>query len=85
MKAISGGFWGALIGLMFLNPLIGAAIGAATGSVVGALSDVGVTEEFMKHVAAVLKPGNSALFVLLRKGTSDTILDQLRGTGGEIL
>ncbi|MGZ8248175.1 DUF1269 domain-containing protein, partial [Methylomagnum sp.] len=26
--AIGGGFWGALIGMLFLNPLLGAAVGA---------------------------------------------------------
>ena len=33
--AVSGGFWGALIGLIFLNPLFGMAIGAAAGAVDG--------------------------------------------------
>src|SRR5262249_23475921 len=37
--AASGGFWGALIGLLFLNPLFGFAIGAAAGAVSGALRD----------------------------------------------
>ena len=39
--AVSGGFWGALIGLIFLNPLLGMAIGAAGGAAGGALTDVG--------------------------------------------
>jgi uncharacterized membrane protein len=30
--AASGGFWGALIGLIFLNPLFGFAIGAAAAA-----------------------------------------------------
>ena len=30
--AISGGFWGSLIGLLFLNPLLGAAVGASAGA-----------------------------------------------------
>ena len=37
--AISGGFWGTLIGLIFLNPLLGMAAGAAAGAVGGALTD----------------------------------------------
>jgi uncharacterized membrane protein len=28
LGAVSGGFWGTLIGLIFLNPLLGAAVGA---------------------------------------------------------
>src|ERR1700730_11601555 len=37
--AASGTFWGALIGLIFLMPLAGAAIGAASGALGGALAD----------------------------------------------
>jgi uncharacterized membrane protein len=37
--AIRGGFWGSLIGLIFLNPLLGFAMGATAGAVSGALSD----------------------------------------------
>lgn len=29
--ALGGGFWGTLVGLLFLNPLLGAAVGAASG------------------------------------------------------
>src|SRR5262249_26813194 len=45
--AMSGGFWGALIGLIFLNPLLGMAIGATAGAVSGALTDVGIDDKFM--------------------------------------
>jgi uncharacterized membrane protein len=47
--AASGGFWGALVGLIFLNPLLGLAVGAGTGAVAGALSDVGINDNFMKN------------------------------------
>src|SRR5262249_10569801 len=40
--AASGGFWGALVGLIFLNPLFGFAIGAAAGAISGASNDVGI-------------------------------------------
>src|ERR1700739_1160909 len=33
--AISGTFWGSLIGLVFLMPLAGAAMGAASGGIAG--------------------------------------------------
>ena len=54
--ALSGGFWGALIGLLFMNPLFGMAVGATAGAVSGALTDVGITDNFMKDLAATLKP-----------------------------
>ena len=38
--AMGGGFWGALVGLIFLNPLLGMAVGAASGAASGALTDV---------------------------------------------
>jgi len=85
MGAVSGGFWGALIGLIFLNPLLGFAVGAGAGAVSGALTDVGINDNFMKELASGLKPGSSALFVLVRKSTPDKVLEELTGTGGKIL
>ena len=76
--ALSGGFWGALIGLLFMSPLLGFAVGAA-------LSDIGINDKFMKELAGALKPGSSALFVLVRKVTADKVLAEVQGTGGRIL
>ena len=83
--ALGGGFWGALIGLIFLNPLLGLAVGAGAGAVSGALTDVGINDNFMKDLAKGLTPGSSALFVLVRKVTPDKVLEEIRGTGGKIL
>ena len=83
--AVSGGFWGSLVGLIFLNPLLGLAVGAASGAVSGALTDVGIGDKFMKELAETLAPGNSALFVLVRKSTPDKVLEEIKGTGGKVL
>ena len=83
--AVSGGFWGTLIGLIFLNPLIGLAVGATTGAVSGALTDLGINDKFMKDLAETLKPNSSVLFVLVRKVTPDKVLEELAGTGGKVL
>ncbi len=83
--AVSGGFWGTLIGVLFLNPILGAAVGASAGAISGALSDIGVNDDFMKSVAATLQPGSSALFVLVRKSTPDKVLDELKQFGGTVL
>ena len=85
MGAVGGGFWGALIGMLFLNPLLGAAVGAGAGAISGALSDVGVNDNFMKELAQNFRPGTSALFVLVRKATPDKVLEELKGAGGKIL
>ncbi len=83
--AASGAMWGTLIGLIFLNPLAGAAIGAASGALGGKLSDVGINDQFMKDCAKALHGGEAALFVLIRKVTADKVLDGLRGVGGRVI
>ena len=52
--AASGSMWGLLVGVLFLNPLIGVAAGAASGALAGALTDTGINDPFMK---AVSRPG----------------------------
>ncbi len=83
--AISGTFWGSLIGLIFLMPLAGAAMGAASGAIAGALADVGINDRWMKEVAAAIQPGTAALFMLVRKVSGDKVLERLKGEGGTVL
>jgi uncharacterized membrane protein len=83
--ALSGGFWGMLIGMIFLNPLPGMAMGVTAGAISGALRDVGINDNFMKELAENMKPGSSTLFVLVRKVTPDKVLDEIKGTGGKVL
>src|SRR4051812_38879184 len=52
--AAGGGFWGMLIGMLFLNPLAGLAIGAASGALSGRLTDIGINDTFMKELGATL-------------------------------
>ena len=83
--AVTGGFWGALIGLLFLNPLFGMAIGAAAGAVSGALRDVGIDDNFMKSLGETLKPGTAALCVLIRQMTPDKVLAEIQQYGGTLI
>lgn len=82
---ISGALWGTLIGLIFFMPFFGLVAGAITGAVAGALTDVGINDTFMKKLASSLKPGYSALFVLVDSDLTDKVLKELEGTGGEVL
>jgi uncharacterized membrane protein len=84
-SALSGGFWGALMGLIFLNPLFGFAIGAAAGAVSGALRDVGIDDNFMKSLGETLKPGTAALCVLVRQMTPDKVVEELQKFGGTLI
>jgi uncharacterized membrane protein len=83
--ALSGGFWGTLIGMIFLNPLFGASLGAAWGAVSGALTDVGINDEFMKTLAEKFAPNTSALFVLVRAATPDKVVAEIAEYGGTVL
>ncbi|HEV8549158.1 MAG TPA: DUF1269 domain-containing protein [Polyangiaceae bacterium] len=83
--AVSGGFWGTLIGALFLNPLFGFAVGAAAGALSGALTDVGIEDQFMKDLASTLPPGSAALCVLVRHVTLDKVLAEIGKFGGKVL
>ncbi len=83
--AAGGGFWGLLVGILFLNPLLGFAAGAGAGAVAGALADVGINDNFMKELANDLNDNSSMLFLLLNTIVFDKVLDELKGTGGHII
>ena len=84
LGAASGTFWGMLLGLLFLNPLLGAAVGAGAGAISGHFTDLGIDDEFMKGLAEQFQPGCAAVFILVRKATPDKVLaalEQFKGKG----
>ena len=84
--ALSGAFWGMLIGWIFFLPFVGAAAGAAGGALGGALTDVGINDDQMrKEAQAALTPGKAGLFLLIRKMTTDKVLADLKGVGGTVV
>ena len=84
--AVSGAFWGMLIGWLFLMPVAGAAVGPASGALGGSLVDVGINDQEMKTQAnEALKPGTAGLFLLIRKMTTDKVLEDLKGVGGAVI
>ncbi len=82
--AVGGSFGGMLIGLIFPNSLLGAAMGAWAGALAGRLKEIGISDEFMKELAANLTEGTSALFILIRKSAPDKVLERLKGFMGKI-
>ncbi len=83
--AATGSMWGLLIGVLFLNPILGVAAGAASGALGGALTDVGINDPFMKKLAETIEPGSAALFVLVQEITTDKVLAAIKGYGGVVL
>ena len=82
--ALTGGFWGLLIGLMFLQPLLGI-LGAAVGAISGALTDIGIDDNFIRELGDTIEPGTSALFILVTKSTPDKVLEDLSKFEGKVL
>jgi uncharacterized membrane protein len=78
---LSGAFWGTLVGLLFLNPLAGMAIGAlagaGAGALAGSLADYGINDDFVKRLGETIPPGSSALFVLVKSVTLDKVLPEI--------
>lgn len=86
---LSGALWGTLVGLLFLNPLAGFAIGGVVGAGAGALSgslvDYGIDDNFIRSLAENLTPDSSALFVLVRKVQPEKVLEELAPYKGKII
>jgi uncharacterized membrane protein len=90
--AASGGFWGLLIGFIFsipfggpLLPILTAVFGAGFGALSGSLSDYGINDAMMKELSADMEQGKAALFVLVRKTTTDKVLEHLQQFRGKVL
>ena len=82
--AIWGGFWGLLIGLLFLAPIFWGLIGALLGYIMGKAGDVGIDDKFIKEVGDSLDVGQSALFMLVVEATTDKVLDAMSKFGGKV-
>jgi uncharacterized membrane protein len=86
--ASRGTIWGTLIGLLFMQPLLGMAtgalLGAASGAIAGRIADYGISDQFMTDLAGELQPGTSMLFVLFRKVTWEKVLPHISQYGGTI-
>ena len=80
-----GALWGGVIGLLFLVPLFGMAIGAASGAVAGKLTDDGVDDEFMRRLVTSIPPGGAALVVLGHTPSRDKVVERVRPFGGTLL
>ena len=80
-----GMFWGLLFGLLFFIPVFGMAIGAGMGALMGKLTKSSIDKQFQEQVRDMLKPGTSALFLMLEKVTPDKAVEAMSKYGGTVL
>ena len=83
--AIWGGFWGILFGLLFFIPVAGWAVGAGLGALFGHLSQKGIDKDFQQQVRDYVKPGTSALFMVIEQATPDKAIAALQPYGGTVI
>ena len=76
--AASGALWGTLIGMLFLMPVAGLAIGAGTGALAGKLADVGINDDTIKQIGGQLEQGKAAVFLLAKSATVDRVIDAIK-------
>jgi len=83
--AATGGWFGILAGLVFLNPLIGAALGAAIGGIWAKIHDIGISDDQMKEMGESLEEGEAALFVLFDEAYPTHLATELRRFDGMVM
>ena len=73
-----GMFWGLLFGILFFVPVFGMVLGAAFGALGGKLGKGTIDKQFQEQVRAQVKPGTSALFMIVEQMTTDRALEGSR-------
>jgi uncharacterized membrane protein len=85
VETFGGAFFGFVLGLIFLVPVLGLAVGAAAGLAVSRLNDVGIDENFIEKVREKVTPGTSALFALTQDADQDKVRDAFSGFHPELI
>jgi len=83
--ALGGMFWGLLLGVIFMTPLFGMALGAAMGALGGAFRDYGIDDDFINKVRSQVKEGTSALFLMTTDAVLDRVADAMKAVKFEII
>ena len=74
-----------LFGLLFFVPFAGLALGAGFGALFGHLGEKGIDKAFQEQVRDQLKPGTSALFLVIEQVTPDKATAALEQYGGTVI
>jgi uncharacterized membrane protein len=81
--AVGGGLIGLLLAGLFF-PVAGIVIGALVGAGLGKMAGLGVDKKFIKEVQEAVKPGTSALFLVVRHANFAALRAMLQPHEGSI-
>ncbi len=97
-RAVTGAFWGGLVGLISALPFLTtvpvlwagwtavmASIGALTGAIYSHYSNNGIDSGFIKQFSAALTGHTSGIFILVHTMKADRVLSDLSRFGGTLL
>jgi uncharacterized membrane protein len=84
-NAAIGGLWGFLFGLLFFIPFAGLALGVGLGALFGHFGESAIDKEFQHQVRDYLKPGTSALFMVIEQAAPDKAIAALEQYGGTVI
>ena len=85
MGALGGSVWGALVGMFFLSPWLGLAVGAVAGALAGRFTDIGIDDDFIRRVGQTVGPDQSALFLLIDSWDEAAVTGPAMALGATVL
>jgi uncharacterized membrane protein len=74
---LGGPFWGMLISVLFYMPWLGLSVTTITQALLQKLSGFGISDSFVKETGATIRPGSSALFLIITSINVDKIIEVL--------
>ncbi|MGH2776977.1 MAG: DUF1269 domain-containing protein [Actinomycetota bacterium] len=77
-----GMFWDLLFGMLFFIPFFGTTLGAGLGALIAKVEKTGIDGEFQRRVRELMKPGTSALFMIVERATRDKAVESFFTHGG---
>ena len=82
---LGGEVWGALMGLLFLSPWLGAAAAGMARRLSRLFAATGIDDDFIRKLDASIRPGQSALFLLVDDREAGRAPALLAGFDGAVL
>ena len=80
-----GGFWGPLFGMLFSIPANGLSVGARSDVLRGPFGEKGLDKGFRDQIREQVKPGTSAVFMVIEHAPPDKAVGALARYGGTMI